>query len=125
MATAKEILEQLTELYAQQDLLNMDREKAKDAAIPQEVKAALEEIALEFSPKQEALSEKIAALLEEVKTAVIAEGETVKGGALQAVYAKGRVTWDGKKLDGMMSLIPQLEDARKVGEPSVSIRKVG
>lgn len=125
MSNTKELLEQLTELYAQQDLLNLDREKAKDAAIPQEVKATLEEIAFEFSPKQEAISEKIATLEAEVKTAVLTEGATVKGGALQAVFTKGRTTWDSKKLDGMASLIPQLADARKVGEPTVSIRKVG
>lgn len=125
MNNAKEILEQLTELYAQRDLLNIDHAQARDNAIPEEVEAALADIDAEFAPKQDAIAAKISSLEEQAKTAVLAEGETVKGGALQAVYAKGRVTWDGKKLDGMMSLIPQLEDARKVGEPSVSIRKVG
>ncbi|CAK0771531.1 hypothetical protein CCP3SC15_4350001 [Gammaproteobacteria bacterium] len=40
-----------------------------------------------------------------------------------AVYTKGRVSWDSKKLDGMMILVPELASARKEGEPSVSIRK--
>jgi len=123
--TAKEILEQLTELYAQKDLLNIAKDEARDAAIPEEVEAALADIDAEFSPKLEAVAEKIEALEAEAKAAVLAEGETVKGGALQAVYTKGRVTWDGKKLEGMASLLPQLKDARKEGEPSVSIRKVG
>jgi len=123
--TAKEILEQLTELYAQKDLLNIAKDEARDAAIPEEVEAALADIDAEFAPKQEAVAEKIEALEAEAKAAVLAEGETVKGGALQAVYTKGRVTWDGKKLEGMASLLPQLKDARKEGEPSVSIRKVG
>lgn len=125
MSNAKEILEQLTELYAQRDLLHLDQTKARDNAIPAEVAQALADVDAEFMPKHQAVAEKIEALEAKIKTAVLAEGESVKGGALQAVYAKGRVTWDGKKLDGMMSLIPQLEDARKVGEPSVSIRKVG
>ncbi len=125
MSNAKEILEQLTELYAQRDLLHLDQTKARDNAIPAEVAQALADVDAEFMPKHQAVAEKIEALEAQIKTAVLAEGESVKGGALQAVYAKGRVTWDGKKLDGMMSLIPQLEDARKVGEPSVSIRKVG
>jgi len=123
--TAKEILEQLTELYAQKDLLNIAKDEARDDAIPEEVEAALADIDAEFAPKLEAVAEKIAALEAEAKAAVLAEGETVKGGALQAVYTKGRVTWDGKKLEGMASLLPQLKDARKEGEPSVSIRKVG
>ena len=122
---AKEILEQLTELYAQQDLLKIDRDQARDNAIPEEIKAALADIDAEFSPKLDAVAEKIAKLEADAKTAVLAEGATVKGGALQAVYTKGRVTWDGKKLEGMAALIPQLADARKEGEPSVSIRKVG
>ena len=122
---AQEILEQLTDLYAQQDLLKIDRDNARDAAIPEEVEAALADIDAEFTPKLDAVAEKIAALEADAKTAVLAEGATVKGGALQAVYSKGKTTWDGKKLDGMMSIIPQLGDARKVGEPSVSIRKVG
>jgi hypothetical protein len=42
-----------------------------------------------------------------------------------AVWNKGRESWDGKKLSGMMALIPQLEQARKIGEPTVSIRKIG
>lgn len=125
MSNAKEILEQLTELYAQRDLLHLDQTKARDNAIPAEVAQALADVDAEFMPKHQAVAEKIEALEAQIKTAVLAEGESVKGGVLQAVYAKGRVTWDGKKLDGMMSLIPQLEDARKVGEPSVSIRKVG
>lgn len=122
---AHEILEQLTELYAQQDLLKIAKYDARNAAIPEEVVAAFADIDAEFSPKLDAVAEKIAALEADAKAAVLAEGATAKGGALQAVYTKGRVTWDGKKLDGMMSLIPQLEDARKVGEPSVTIRKVG
>lgn len=125
MTNAKEKLEQLTELYAQRDLLHLDQTKARDNAIPASVAQALADVDAEFMPKHQAIAEKIEALESEAKTAVLAEGATVKGGALQAVYAKGRVTWDGKKLDGMMSLIPQLEDARKVGEPSVTIRKVG
>jgi len=122
---AQEILEQLTELYAQQDLLKIAKEDARDAAIPEEVEAALADIDAEFSPKLDAIAQKISTLEADAKTAVLAEGATVKGGALQAVYTKGRVTWDSKKLEGMASLIPQLADARKEGEPSVSIRKVG
>lgn len=122
---AKEILEQLTELYAQKDLLNIAKDEARDAAIPEEVEAALADIDAEFSPKLDAVAEKIESLEAQAKAAVLAEGATVKGGALQAVYSKGRITWDGKKLEGMASLLPQLADARKEGEPSVSIRKVG
>lgn len=123
--SAQQLLEQLTELYAQLDLLNIDREKAKQEIIPQDVRDALEALALEYSPKQEAVGQKIAELEAQVKDEVIASGQTAKGGALQAVYTKGRVSWDSKVLDGLMIAVPELEKARKQGEPSVSIRRTG
>jgi phage host-nuclease inhibitor protein Gam len=119
-----EMLENLTELYAQRDLLSIDRRRAETDAMPQEVINRLSDIAAEFDPKAEAVTEKIAALEAAVKEAVIADEKTAKGGSLQAVFAKGRVTWDSKQLDGLMIAVPQLAQARKVGAPSVSIRKV-
>ena len=116
-----ELLEQLTEKYAQRDLLNIEKKRA----IPDEVQKVLDDIEAEFSPKAELIGNEIAALESAVKTAVLADGATVKGGALQAVFAKGRVTWDTKSLDGYCKAHPELEEFRKVGDPSVSIRKIG
>lgn len=50
--------------------------------------------------------------------------ETVRGESLMAVYSKPRVTWDGKGLTGYMVAHPEIEAFKKVGKPSVSIRKV-
>lgn len=119
-----EMLEGLTELYAQRDLLQIDRKRAETAAMPQEVIDAMNDIAAEYAPKESAVTDKIAELEEQVKTAVIADGTTVKGGSLQAVYTKGRTTWETKGLDGLMVAVPQLAQFRKTGAPSVSIRKV-
>lgn len=119
-----EMLEALTELYAQRDLLTIDRKRAESAAMPQEVIDAMNDIAAEYAPKEIAVAEKIAQMEEEVKLAVTSEGATVKGGALQAVFAKGRVTWETKGLDGLMIAYPDLAKFRKVGAPSVSIRKM-
>jgi hypothetical protein len=114
----------LTELYAQRDLLAIDRKRAEQAAIPPEVANALTDIAIEYGPKEATVTDKIAELEEAVKQVVLTEGTTVKGGALQAVYAKPRVTWDTKGLDGLIVAIPELMRFRKNGQPSVSIRKV-
>lgn len=59
-----------------------------------------------------------------VKAAVLTHGASVKGAHLQAVWSKGRVSWDTKKLDGLMIAVPQLAQCRSEGAPSVSIRKV-
>ena len=122
---ADQILKELTEAYAQRDLLKIDHAEARDNAIPEEVEAALADIDLEYAPKIDSIDDKISKLEGQAKQAVLEAGMTVKAGALQAVYMKGRVTWDTKKLDGLMIVFPQLNQERKVGEPSVTIRKVG
>ena len=124
-SNAKDILEKLTELYAQRDLLHIAHDEARDAAIPEEVETALADVDAEFTPKLDAIDQKISALEEDAKAAVLSEGATVKGNVLQAVYTKGRVSWDNKKLEGLMMIVPQLEGARSVGQPTVSIRKIG
>jgi hypothetical protein len=122
---AQAILEQLTEAYAQRDLLNMDQAKQCNDAIPEEVIAKLAEINLTFAPKIDAVDEKITLLEAQAKAAVLEAGETVKGSALQAVFVKGRTSWDSKMLNGLSIVIPEILQACTVGQPTVTIRKVG
>jgi hypothetical protein len=83
-----------------------------------------QEIAAEFAGKAETASEHIARLTAEIKTEVAKVGATVKGSHYQAVYVRGRVTWNTDMLDGMIAVLPQLEKARKVGAPSVTLRRI-
>ena len=99
-------------------------ELAVEAAIPPEVKADLAAIDLEYAPMIEEAEARYAALEQQVKTEVLAHGATVKGAHVQAVYIKGRVTWDAKALDGYAMDHPELFVFRKEGPPSVSIRAV-
>lgn len=122
---AKQMLDELSELQAQQDSLALKKAALIEAVYTPEIRAKLDEIEAEFYEPQQVVAEKIATLTEAVKAQVVTGGETVKGAYLMAVYSKGRVTWDGKKLDGMMALIPGLKEARKEGEASVAIRKIG
>jgi hypothetical protein len=116
-------LDELADLQAAERLTRLDYE-ARRADILNAVQPQLDDLDREIKPRL-AVAELQAAQLEgQIKVLVIGAGESVKGARLHAVYSKGRVTWDGKKLDGMMSLIPQLADARKEGEPSVTIRAV-
>lgn len=120
----QELLEKLTELYAQADALRLEKEQLIDDLTPTEIKKAIENVRVEYSDKEQAVSKNIADLEGEVKQAVIDAGETAKGGALQAVYNKGRVSWDSKKLEGLMIAFPRIEEARKQGDPYVAIKKV-
>jgi len=71
------------------------------------------------------LQDKAAAIEEQVRMATLAEGKTIKRKFGQAVWAKGRVSWDAKGLEGVAAVIPEIRQFRKEGEPSVSIRAVG
>lgn len=61
----------------------------------------------------------------EVRNAALSLGSTIKGHRLQAVWGKGRTSWDGKLLEGYAIAFPEILKAQKIGEPSVSIRVVG
>jgi hypothetical protein len=119
-----QLLDQLAEYQAQKDAIILRKQEAMDSVLTAEIKAKLTEIEAEFSIQSEGVDTNISELTNKIKTEVIAHGESVKGTYLHAVYARGRISWDTKKLDGLMILIPQLAGARKEGEPSVSIRKI-
>ena len=119
-----EKLNELAELYAQRDISTMEKQRLIDAIMTDEIKAKIAEVEVEYSGKSEAVTEKIAALESEVKELVKENGASVKGQFIHAVFTKGRVTWDSKQLDGLMIAVPQLAQARKEGEPSVSLRKI-
>ena len=118
----KNKLEQLKDLDAQRELVRLDKEKAIDAVLTDEIKAKLAAIDAEFDPLTEAVNETIGVLENEVKTAVLSYGASVKG-AYTAVFSKGRTSWDTKALNGYAAAHPEIEQFRRVGNPSVSIRR--
>jgi uncharacterized protein YqeY len=129
-----EKLNQLDEFQAQKALLDLDKkqmiEDVYNRLYTPEVRQALEEIKkaeadinAEFAIKSEAVDENIAKLTAEIKDEVLANGATVKGEHMMAVFTKGRVSWDTKGLDGYVVAHPEVSQFRKEGEPSVAIRK--
>jgi hypothetical protein len=119
-----ELLNQLSEYQSQLDLLVLKKQELIDGILTPEIRAKIADIDGEFVEQSAPAMDKIADLTNQVKSLVVSEGATVKGDNLMAVYTKGRTSWDGKMLDGMSKLIPQLEQARTVGAPSVSIHKI-
>jgi len=63
-------------------------------------------------------------LVKAVKEAVIKHKESVKGEELHAIYNKGRVSWDTNALTGYAASHPEINEFKKVGKPSVTIREV-
>lgn len=117
-----ELLEELAEVRAGIDLLNADRAIAQAAAIPAEVQQTLADIEAEYEPVLIKGNEKAKALEAEIKAAVLEHGASIKNAEIQAIYTKGRVTWNADALDGYAVNHPELFAFRKEGKPSVSIR---
>ena len=118
-------LDQLAELTAQADLLKIKKQELVETVLTPEIKRQLADIDAEFEPQAEAISGKYSELEKEVKSEVVTLGETVKGFGYMAVFNKGRVKWNDKGLMQYLAMHPEIAYLREVGNPSVSIRKVG
>ena len=117
-------LDILADLKASHDVLALQKKSLIDTVLTDEIRAKVADIDAEFAPKMIAAAEKIDAAEAEVRQAVMEHGASVKGKFIQAVWMKGRETWDGKLLAGFAIAHPEIAVARKVGEPSVSLRGV-
>lgn len=111
-------------------LINDDKRKIQDEINAQtaDVYKALAqrkaEIEAEFAGKAEAVDENIRKLTDEIKAAVRELGCSVKADHYQAVYVRGRITWNTDKMEAWLNDHPFLKDARKEGEPSVTLRRI-
>ena len=115
------LLDKLSEIQSAADALQADYEQ-KRAAILATVQEQLDALEAEYTPKLSAAVENANTITQAIKAAVIEQGASVKGAYLQAVYTKGRVSWDSKALEGFSAAHPEILTFRKVGEPSVSVR---
>ena len=117
-------LDLLYDLQCKQDAIRLHYEDLRKTLIPEEIKAALDDIDAEQKTALDSLASGIDELTAEVKADVLQAGGSVKGLYLHAIYAKGRVSWDTKSLDGYAVAHPELLALRKEGAPSVSLRKI-
>ena len=89
-----------------------------------DMKAQLAELKKAFEAQHAELIEAIANLENEIKNDVLESGCTIRGENLMAVWNSGRTTWDGKILKGLAVAYPEINVAKKVGEPTVSFRTI-
>lgn len=120
----KQKLEELAERQAQLSAVMAEKQNAIDAVMTAEMRQKLAEIDNEFASATDALSQQIESLEQQIKYDVAEFGESVKGSLLQAVYSKGRVSWDTKGLDKYANEHPAVLAYREIGKPSVSLRQV-
>lgn len=119
-----EKLDQLAWFQSERDAVAQEYLDKRESLIPPDLKAEILAVDVEYSARGEALLKNIDALTAEVKAEVIASGATVKGAHLQAVYVRGRVSWDTSKLDVYAKAYPEIAELRREGEPTVQIRAV-
>lgn len=119
-----EKLNRLSELQCQADVIKLRFDELRKSVLTPEIQQQLADIAAEETTALDALKDGIDGLTEEIKNEVLSAGATVKGDYMMAVYNKGRVSWDTKGLDGFAIAHPEMAAFRKVGEPSITIRRI-
>lgn len=120
---ALQLLEELSEAMAAQDVVRLNKQEAIDQVLTPEIKAQLAAIDAEFDPLLDAAGGHAGIVEGHLKNRVIALGQSVKGQQLHAVFSY-RTTWDNKKLEGYAAAHPEI-NAFKKSTSSVAIRKVG
>ena len=117
-------LDMLADFQAGRDAIALQKQQLIDDILNAEIKAKIADIEAEFADKLQTVNDNVTNLEAEVRQAVIENGASVKGTFLHAIWVKGRVSWDGKSLEGYMAAHPEIAAFRKEGEPSVSLRGV-
>lgn len=82
------------------------------------------DIEAEFAGKLNDVDDNIKALEAEIKAATKAEGKTVKGKFISAIYVRGRISWDNDGLNAYADQNPGVVKYRTIGEPSITLRRV-
>jgi len=124
MSEFNDYLAEYEDVYLRLSDMQAEMEKARQDAIPQEVREQLETIEAEYQPKLDALREKLKSLEDEVKERVLNTGSTLKGNVVMAVYRKGSTKWDEKHLERLAAEYPRILEAKVEGKPSVAIQRI-
>ena len=122
--TAEELLEDIHELRQLINETQTQLDDSIDKLIPAEVKQKIADMKAEFSPMFEALVQELGEADLKVRDLTLKAGCTLNSKHMMAVFNKGRVTWDGRALDGYAKAHPELNQFRKEGSPSIAIREV-
>jgi hypothetical protein len=125
MLSIAEKLQRLAEVHAEREALEGQKQKLVEEVIPADVRSRLDDIEAEFAQKVQAAAATIETLEAEIKAETLAHGESVRAAGYQAVWTKGRQTWDSKGLSTYGEAHPEILQFRKEGDPSVSIRRAG
>lgn len=117
-----DLIAEYENLAAHLDIVRMDMQAAKDAVIPDEIRADLDAIDAEFSERIETGTKKLETLKKSLLEAGKAAKETVNGETYQFQYVKG--SWTITDLPGLLKLavaMPFILSCIKEGSPSARV----
>ena len=100
----------------------LKRESLIETFLGEEVAKKLREIDDEMELEVQKVDTARHMLEVEIKQDVLRLGESVSG-EYAAVYNKGRISWNNEAMEGYAAAHPEVLQFRKVGKPSVSIRR--
>ena len=107
------------------EVLRLRHEDEVGALIPEELREEQRRLRALFQVQTSGVQEELKELRETINTLTLALQHTVKGDRRQAVWSKARTSWDTKALNRYAKTHPEVAGLKKVGKPSVSVRKVG
>lgn len=119
---SRDLLDELVNLRAKQDLILADRQTAMQSILSAEQILQMAEIDEEYAPLLQAAEEEVELSRKKVKRSVLADGESCKGETLEALYIKGKTKWDDKELRELVFAEPRIADAILPPVPYVVIR---
>ena len=117
-----EKIKELETALVQSDALDDEYDRKRKELIPPEVQAALDDLAAEYGPMLMSAEIAIAIKEDNLKALVIQSEKSHKGERLHFVFTPAKPKYNVQMLEGMRTLIPQLNAAREQGKPSVSLR---
>lgn len=123
MTDIREKLCQLGTLDREIEDHRLEKKARIDDLFTDEMKKQLAEINEYYEKVFANLQQFVNRITTEIKSEVLKVGESVRSDTYQAVYAKGKTTWDTEGLNGYALAHPEIESLRNVGKASVSIRK--
>lgn len=122
MDPTTELLQKLSELYAERDKTSAATQALIDKAI-EPVAAILAEIREEAAPREAAINAAIAALEDRVKAEAIDLHQSISTDKILVKFTAGRVTWDNAALEGYAATNPEINQFKKQGKAYASIER--
>lgn len=122
--TTENKLRELRALDIELDSFRLEKKTKIDDILTSEIKKQLDEVDEYYQNIFTNLQGFIDRATAEIKAEVLENKTSIKDGNYQAVYTKGRTTWDTKALSGYALAHPEIESLRKIGEPSVDRKSV-